>query len=58
MIRINAAARANGLSYSQFMHGLKNAGVTLDRKTLADLAVREPDAFAHLATQVKSASAA
>ena len=58
VIRINAAARANGLSYSQFMHGLKSAGVTLDRKTLADLAVREPDAFAHLATQVKSASAA
>lgn len=55
VIRINAAARANDLSYSQFMYGLKAAGVTIDRKTLADLAVREPDAFTHLATQAKGA---
>lgn len=58
VIRINAAARIHDLSYSQFMHGLKSAGVTLDRKALADLAVREPDAFAHLASQAKNASAA
>ncbi len=58
VIRINAAARMHDLSYSRFMHGLKNAGVTLDRKALADLAVREPDAFAHLASQAKNASAA
>jgi large subunit ribosomal protein L20 len=52
VVRINAAAREHGLSYSQFMHGLKTAGVALDRKSLADLAVSEPSAFAHLATQV------
>lgn len=46
--RINAAARLGGLSYSKFIYGLNAAGVTLDRKVLADLAVREPAAFAHL----------
>ncbi len=46
--RINAAARLGGLSYSKFIAGLNAAGVTLDRKVLADLAVREPAAFAHL----------
>jgi large subunit ribosomal protein L20 len=46
--RINAASRLGGLSYSKFMSGLTAAGVTLDRKVLADLAVREPAAFAHL----------
>ncbi len=53
--RIGAAAREHGLSYSQFMHGLKAAGIGLDRKVLADLAVREPDAFAHLVEQARSA---
>ena len=57
VIRINAAARERGLSYSQFIAGLKTAGVVLDRKALADLAVREPNAFAHLATQAKEARA-
>ncbi len=53
--RINAAARLNGLSYSRFIHGLKKAGVELDRKILADLAVRDPDAFAQVAEMAKSA---
>jgi large subunit ribosomal protein L20 len=57
VIRINAAAREHGLSYSQFISGLKTAGVGLDRRVLADIAVREPQAFAHLATQVKEARA-
>ena len=47
--RINAAARMNGLSYSRFMDGLKKAGVQLDRKILADLAVADPGAFARIA---------
>lgn len=51
--RINAAARQNGLSYSRFMHGLTSAGVELDRKMLADLAVHEPAAFAALAEVAK-----
>jgi large subunit ribosomal protein L20 len=55
IIRINAAARENGLSYSQFIKGLDAAGVTLDRKMLADLAAREPQAFAQLATTAKHA---
>jgi large subunit ribosomal protein L20 len=55
IVRINAAARENGLSYSQFIKGLTAAGITLDRKMLADLAVREPNAFAQLATQAKNA---
>src|SRR4051812_9969623 len=46
--RINAASRMGGLSYSKFVAGLSTAGVTLDRKVLADLAVRDPAAFAHL----------
>ena len=58
VIRINAAARQHGLSYSQFMHSLKGAGIALDRKSLADLAVTEPAAFAQLVANVKSASAA
>jgi large subunit ribosomal protein L20 len=48
--RINAAARLGGLSYSRFIAGLSTAGVTLDRKVLAELAVRDPDAFAGLVT--------
>ena len=58
VIRINAAARQHGLSYSQFMNGLKTAGVVLDRKTLAELAAREPTAFEHLASQAKEARTA
>src|SRR6187200_23550 len=58
IVRIGAAARTNGLSYSQFMHGLKLAGVELDRKALADLAVHEPAAFAALAGSAKDAIAA
>jgi large subunit ribosomal protein L20 len=53
--RINAAARENGLSYSQFIKGLAVAGITIDRKMLADLAVTEPAAFAALVTQAKNA---
>ena len=46
--RINAASRQNGLSYNRFIHGLKRASVELDRKSLAELAVRDADAFAEL----------
>ncbi len=53
--RINAAARLNGISYSRLMAGLKRAGVTLDRKVLADLAVRDAAAFARLADTAKNA---
>ncbi|MBN2847551.1 MAG: 50S ribosomal protein L20 [Coriobacteriia bacterium] len=56
--RINAAARINGLSYSVFMNGLKKAGVTLDRKVLADMAVSDPAAFAKLADMAREAQAA
>jgi large subunit ribosomal protein L20 len=56
VIRINAAARENGLTYGQLIHGLKVAGVGLDRKMLADLAVTQPDAFAKLAAQAKTAA--
>jgi large subunit ribosomal protein L20 len=52
--RINAAARLHGLSYSTFMHGLKLAQVELDRKTLADLAVRDPEAFGQIAVIAKA----
>lgn len=54
--RINAAARVHGLTYSQFMNGLKQAGVEVDRKVLADLAVREPAAFESLVNTARSAS--
>ncbi len=57
VIRINAAAREHGLTYGQFMNGLKNAGVTLDRKQLSDLATSSQAAFATLAQQVKGAVA-
>jgi large subunit ribosomal protein L20 len=53
--RINAAARSNGLSYSRFMHGLKSAGINLNRKMLADLAVNDATAFAALAEKAKAA---
>ncbi|MDQ4122814.1 MAG: 50S ribosomal protein L20 [Acidobacteriota bacterium] len=55
IIRIGAAARLNGMNYSQFMHGLKVAGIELDRKVLADLAAKQPEAFTALAGQVKTA---
>ena len=55
--RIGAAARLNGLSYSQLMHGLRIAGVALDRKSLSDLADRSPEAFTHLSSQAKEAQA-
>ena len=55
VIRINAAARENGLTYGQLINGLKRAGVTLDRKSLSELAVSSPQAFARLAEQAKSA---
>lgn len=51
--RINAAARENGLSYSKLMGGLHKAGIELDRKVLADMAVKDPAAFAHVANLVK-----
>ena len=53
--RINAAARINGLSYSKLMHGLKVAGIDLNRKVLADLAVNDAPAFAQLAEKAKAA---
>jgi len=56
--RINAAARINGLSYSRFMNGLLKAGITLDRKVLADIAVHDAAGFAALAEKAKGALAA
>jgi large subunit ribosomal protein L20 len=53
IVRIGAAAKLHGLSYSQFIHGLKTAGVELDRKILADLAVNDPEGFKSLAAQAK-----
>ena len=53
--RINAGARLNGLSYSKFMHGLKVAGINLNRKVLAELAVNDSNAFAELAAKAKQA---
>jgi len=53
IVRVNAASRAQGLSYGQFIHGLKKSGVEIDRKILADMAVREPEAFANLVTTAK-----
>lgn len=55
--RINAAAREHGVSYSRLMHGLKRAGVEVDRKMLADLAISDPGAFAELAELAKSQAA-
>ena len=54
--RVGAAARLNGLSYSQLLHGLKAAGVALDRKVLADIAVKDAAAFASLAATAKAAA--
>lgn len=55
IVRINAACRINEMKYSQFMNGLKLAGVELDRKVLADLAVKQPETFATLVGQAKDA---
>ena len=55
IVRIGAAARDNGMSYSQFINGLKKSGMELDRKILADLAVKDPVAFKGLAEQAKGA---
>lgn len=55
IVRINAACRLNDMKYSQFIHGLSLAGIELDRKVLADLAVKQPEAFAAVASQAKEA---
>ena len=55
VVRINAAARQHGLTYGQLINGLKVSGIGLDRKSLAELAVNHPAAFAHVAEQVKAA---
>jgi large subunit ribosomal protein L20 len=55
IMRINAAARANGLSYNQFVAGCRKADIALDRKVLADLAVSDPAAFGAIAAQAKAA---
>ena len=57
IMRINAAARQNGMSYSRFMNGLKRASINIDRKVLADLAVNESAAFAELVSEAKNALA-
>jgi len=58
IVRINAAARQNGMSYGVFIHGLKLAGIELDRKVLADIAVRDPETFRRFAESAREASAA
>ena len=58
IVRINAAARREGMSYSQFMHGLREAGVELDRKMLADVAVRDPETFRRFAERAREGAAA
>jgi large subunit ribosomal protein L20 len=58
IVRINAAARMHGLSYSRFMNGLLKANITLDRKALADIAIHDPAAFGAIAEQAKRALAA
>jgi large subunit ribosomal protein L20 len=58
IVRINAAARREGLSYSQFIHGLDRAGVDVNRKMLADIAVRDPEAFRRFAELAREAAAA
>ena len=57
-MRIGAAAKLNGLSYNKFINGLKKAGVELDRKILADIAVKDPAGFKNLVEQAKTALAA
>jgi len=58
IVRINAAARREGMSYSEFIHGLSQAGVEVNRKMLADLAVRDPEAFRRFAELAREATAA
>jgi large subunit ribosomal protein L20 len=58
IVRIGAAARLHGMSYSQFINGLKKSGMELDRKILADIAVKDPAAFKGLAEQAKTALSA
>jgi large subunit ribosomal protein L20 len=53
ILRVNAASRAQGLTYSQFIDGLKKSGIEINRKMLADMAVREPESFANLVTIAK-----
>ncbi len=55
IVRINAACRLNDMKYSQFIHGLNLAGIELDRKVLADMAVKQPEAFAAVAGQARDA---
>ena len=57
IIRINAAARLNGMSYSTFINGVQAAGIEVDRKIMADIAVHDPAAFAQLAEQARAALA-
>ena len=58
IVRINAAARQEGMSYSQFMHGLKLAEIEVDRKVLADIAVRDPETFRRFAETARESAAA
>ena len=58
IVRINAAARLNGMTYSTFTHGLKRSGVEIDRKILADIAVRDADTFRRFADRAREALAA
>lgn len=58
IVRINAAARQEGMSYSDFIHGLNQAGVEVNRKMLADIAVRDPETFRRFAEQAREAAAA
>ena len=53
ILRVNAASRAQGLIYSQFINGLKKSGIEINRKMLADMAIREPESFANLVTIAK-----
>jgi large subunit ribosomal protein L20 len=53
ILRVSAASRAQGLSYGQFIHGLKKSGIEINRKMLADMAIREPEAFANLVTTAR-----
>jgi large subunit ribosomal protein L20 len=53
IVRVGAASRAQGLTYGQFIHGLKKSGIEINRKMLADMAVREPEAFSNLVTTAK-----
>ena len=55
IVRINAAARMNNISYSQFMNGLKKAGITLNRKVLSEIAIADPQAFTALVEKAKAA---